>query len=99
MSDRNPIDPVLSLSDIVPGSFEPFLPKFGGETGTLKADIDPKSLGLLEEQANFEALAYKKYSIYSEYLRDPQLKKKAAEAALKHRQHFDALQNYLGNCL
>jgi hypothetical protein len=55
MSDRNPIDPVLSLSDIVPGSFEPFLPKFGGEAGAQKADIDPKSLSFLEEQAYFEA--------------------------------------------
>jgi hypothetical protein len=98
MEERNPIDPVLSLSDIVPGNFEPIMPKFGDGNAPARADIDPKSLGLIEEHANLEAMAYKKYTVYSEYISDPELKKTAVKAALKHKQHFDELQNYLGNC-
>lgn len=97
MSDRNPIDPVLSLSDIIPGSFKPFFPKFEGNPDLEEVHIDPKSLGLIEEQAGLEALAYKKYLVYSEYFKDPQLKKITAEAARLHKRHFEVLQDCLGN--
>ena len=42
-----------------------------------------------------EALAYKKCKIYSELLDEQPLKDMACTFAQHHKQHFDALQNYL----
>ena len=44
-----------------------------------------------------EALAYKKCQVYSQYLTDPQLKGLASNAAEHHKQHFNAMMQYL-NC-
>lgn len=43
-----------------------------------------------------EALAYKKSRIYAEILSEQPLKDMANRFAQHHKQHFDALQNYLG---
>lgn len=42
-----------------------------------------------------EALAYKKSRIYAEILSEQPLKDMANRFAQHHKQHFDALQNYL----
>lgn len=73
------------------------------ETGSFSApagnspQIDAKNLTIIEDQLKREALAYKKCSVYSNYFQDPALKNIANTAAQHHKQHFDALQNYLNS--
>jgi len=59
------------------------------------ASIDAKNLDIVKDQMFHEALAYKKCSIYSDIFDEPALKSMAGGFAQHHRQHFDALQNYL----
>lgn len=54
-----------------------------------------KTLELLSEQLRFETLACKKSQVYSEYFQDPALKTLCTDVAQHHRQHFDALTQYL----
>lgn len=73
------------------GSFSP--------TGSMTdaPQIDSKNLSIIEDQLQHEALAYKKCSVYSGYFQDQALKSIANTAAQHHKQHFDALQNYLNS--
>ena len=48
-----------------------------------------------KDQMYHEALAYKKSRIYAEILSEQPLKDMANRFAQHHKQHFDALQNYL----
>lgn len=56
-----------------------------------------KDLSIIEDQLYNEALAFKKWSVYTNQLQDQQLKTIAQTTAQHHRQHFDALQNYLNS--
>ena len=60
-------------------------------------EIDTKNLGIIQDQMQHEALAYKKCSVYTQYFTDPVLSSLAAQSAQHHKQHFDALQNYLNS--
>ena len=57
---------------------------------TAQSMMDTKNLGMYHE-----ALAYKKSRIYAEILSEQPLKDMANRFAQHHKQHFDALQNYL----
>ena len=59
------------------------------------ASIDSKNLDIIKDQMQHEALAYKKCKVYSEILSEQPLKDMACTFAQHHKQHFDALQNYL----
>ena len=57
--------------------------------------INNKDLGVVQDEMYSEALAYKKCSVYADRFGDQTLKSMASAHAEHHRQHFDALQNYL----
>jgi len=59
------------------------------------ANLDAKNLDILKDEMFHEALAYKKCKVYSELLDEQPLKDMACTFAQHHKQHFDALQNYL----
>lgn len=59
------------------------------------ASIDSKNLDIIKDQMHHEALAYKKCKIYSEILSEQPLKDMAGAFAQHHKEHFNALQNYL----
>lgn len=59
------------------------------------ASMDTKNLDILKDQMYHEALAYKKSKVYSELFTEQPLRDMASTLAQHHRQHFDALQNYL----
>lgn len=61
------------------------------------APLDVKDLEIIKDQLNHEALAYKKWSVYSGYFQDQTLTDIANTTARHHKQHFDALQNYLNS--
>ena len=61
------------------------------------APIDTKNLDIIKDQMQHEALAYKKCTIYSEIFNEQPLKDMANCFAQHHKQHFDALQNYLNS--
>lgn len=61
----------------------------------ISQSLGVKDLSIIEDQLYNEALAFKKWSVYANQLQDQQLKTMAQTAAQHHRQHFDALQNYL----
>ena len=75
----------------------PNAPFFTGSANSNAPEIDSMDLSILEDQMNHEALAYRKCSIYSEYFSDQTLKDLACAAAQHHKQHFDALENYLNS--
>ena len=54
-----------------------------------------KNLELLKEQLGAEELAYRKAVSFEGTFTDPALKNLAHETAQHHKQHFDALTNYL----
>lgn len=56
-----------------------------------------KDLDIIKNQLNHEALAYKKWSVYSGYFQDQTLSDMASTTAQHHKQHFESLQNYLNN--
>lgn len=57
--------------------------------------IEAKNLAYLEDTMNYEALACKKLEQYETMLNDPAQKNMAHALAQHHREHFDALFNYL----
>ena len=59
--------------------------------------LDVKDLEIIKDQLNHEALAYKKWSVYSGYFKDQTLTDIACATAQHHKQHFDVLQNYLNS--
>ena len=61
------------------------------------APLDVKDLEIIKDQLNHEALAYKKWSVYSGYFQDQTLTDMANTTAQHHKQHFDVLQNYLNS--
>ncbi len=66
------------------------------EVGSVE-QIDSKTLSIIEDQANHEAIAYKKCTVYANYFQDKSLQEMAQCQAQHHREHFDALQNYLNS--
>jgi len=64
---------------------------------TDKPEIEAKNLGILQDQMQHEALAYKKCSVYSNYFSEQPLKDLAVNAANHHKAHFEALQDYLNS--
>lgn len=60
-----------------------------------KPQIDAKNLSYLEDTLSYEALACKKFTQYETMLTDPAQKNMVHQLAQHHRQHFDALYNYL----
>ena len=65
----------------------------GGEQGS----IDTKDLGTVQDEMYAEALAYKKCKVYESRFQDQALKSMASTHAEHHRQHFDALNDYLNS--
>ena len=63
--------------------------------GGQNAGIKGGDLTLVQDEMYSEALAYKKCKVYESRFGDPELQSMAASHAEHHRQHFDALQNYL----
>ena len=59
------------------------------------AQIDTKSLSLLEDQMEHMALAVKKCKLYSQYFTDPALKDLACSMTQHHKEQFNGLLNYL----
>ena len=59
------------------------------------ARIENRSLMLLKNQMRLEALAAKKSELYAGYLQDPELKSRAQQLALHHRDNVDSLLGYL----
>ena len=78
-------------------TFEDFLRQTSSNCNTETANMDSKDLGIVQDNLYHEALAYKKCQVYSQYLTDPQLKGLASNAAEHHKQHFNAMMQYL-NC-
>ena len=66
-----------------------------GNPNTQGPGIDTKNLGIIQDQMHHEALAYKKCCICSEWFTDQTLKDIANRTAQHHREHFNALDNYL----
>ena len=66
-----------------------------GNPNTQGPGIDSKNLGIIQDQMHHETLAYKKCCICSEWFTDQTLKDIANRAAQHHREHFNALDNYL----
>ena len=82
MKQSSPMDPVPTSS------------VFNMEAG---ASIDAKNLDIIKDQMYHEALAYKKCQVYASSLSEQPLKEMASTFAQHHKQHFDALQNYLNS--
>ncbi len=59
--------------------------------------LPSKSLTILEDQLNSEALAIKKYNLFANSCSDPNLKSVCERAEQMHRLHFDTLCNYLNS--
>lgn len=63
--------------------------------GNSQGPIDTKDLGTVQDEMYAEALAYKKCKVYESRFQDQALRAMASNHAEHHRQHFDALRNYL----
>jgi len=63
--------------------------------GAAGNSINNTDLTVVQDEMYSEALAYKKCSVYADRFGDQTLKSMATAHAEHHRQHFDALQNYL----
>lgn len=59
--------------------------------------IEEKSLSILEDQLNYEALAVKKYNQASQTCTNPDIVNLCNDAATRHKQHFDQLLGYLNS--
>ena len=59
--------------------------------------INNTDLTVVQDEMYSEALAYKKCAVYADRFRDQTLRSMAQNHAEHHRQHFDALQNYLNS--
>ncbi len=58
-------------------------------------NLTTKELAAIEEQMYHEQLLVKKYKMYSENCKDPQLKQKCEQVAAQHQDHFIRLLNKL----
>lgn len=65
--------------------------------GSSGGSINNTDLTVVQDEMYSEALAYKKCAIYADRFRDQTLRSMAQAHAEHHRQHFDALQNYLNS--
>ena len=65
--------------------------------GYAQNSINNKDLSVVQDEMYSEALAYKKCKVYASRFGDPTLKSMAGSHAEHHRQHFDALQDYLNS--
>lgn len=63
--------------------------------GGSQNSINNKDLSVVQDEMFSEALAYKKCTVYASRFGDQALKNMATSHAQHHKQHFDALQNYL----
>lgn len=63
-----------------------------------QCSMDTKTLSLLKDQMEHEAVACKKMEAYAAQFSDQTLAGHANNLACHHRDHFDALFNYLNNC-
>ncbi len=70
-----------------------FIPNAQGQ----QSNIDTKNLTMIQDLLKQEAMAYKKCSVYAGYFADDTLISMANTAAAHHKQHFDALQNYMNS--
>jgi len=59
--------------------------------------LPAKSLTILEDQMNHEALAYKKFDSYERACQDQELKDLCRNAKQMHKKHFDTLFSYLND--
>jgi hypothetical protein len=59
------------------------------------ATIESRNLMLLKNQMRLEALAAKKCELYAGYFQDPELKSRAQQLALHHRDNISSLVTYL----
>lgn len=59
--------------------------------------LDTKALTILKEQMEQEAITCQKYEAYASQFMDQNLSAHAKNLASNHRQHFDALFNYLNS--
>jgi len=59
--------------------------------------LESKNLSILEDQLNYEALAFKKCDAYAGYFMDPALKSTAQKLAQHHKSNYDSLLNYLNS--
>lgn len=70
---------------------------FNWDTEAGAPQIDTKNLGITQDQMHHEALAYKKCCMFTEWFTEQPLKDLSNRAAQHHKQHFDALMNYLNS--
>lgn len=56
--------------------------------------IQSNNLKVMSDQLNHECLLNKKYSLYSTYCTDPQLKSLCTQAAETHKQNFNELKSF-----
>lgn len=61
----------------------------------MSGNISDGDLTVVQDEMYSEALAYKKCKVYESRFGDQSLKNMASCHAEHHRQHFDALRNYL----
>lgn len=64
---------------------------------TTKPQLDAPNLKVLEDQLNYESMMNKKLSQYAEYCTDSQLKNVCRQGAIKHKENFNNLLNYLNS--
>ncbi|MBR6186239.1 MAG: hypothetical protein IKQ41_08245 [Clostridia bacterium] len=60
--------------------------------------LTSKDLSVLEDQLTHMAMSCKVAQHHAEAFQNPQLKQVASTVAQHHRQHYDALLNYLNGC-
>ena len=87
MKQSHPTDPVPASSAF----------KMEAASPSGSKQIESKNLDIIKDQMCHEALAYKKCKIYSSSLNEQPLKDMANNLAQHHKQHFDALHNYLNS--
>lgn len=59
--------------------------------------MDAKTLTILQDQMEHEAVACKKYEAYAAQFGDQTLSQHASNLANHHKQHFDSLFQYLNS--
>ena len=64
---------------------------------SVQSMLPAKSLTILEDQMNHEALAFKKFETYSLACQDTALKNLCESAKNMHKRHFDMLFTYLND--
>ncbi len=65
--------------------------------GSGSTAIQTKSLTILEDQMQHEAVAYKKAEHYAQTFENPALKNLACNMARHHKERFDRLFDYLNS--